>query len=416
MVMNMKENTYKTDPLLFDTDGDTLSDGDGLPDILETQGMRAINGRVYYSNPYVVDSDNDGVYDGEEMGIPAGADYKDHTLIEEVYIGGGEYKYHIIFDAVCDPMNADSDGDGILDNADPRMLNKYNNGTIIKNFDKDREKVKILQMCLEYLGYLEMPIENGIKTNYGTFGGVTYSAVQLFQLNYGFSPLSDDLNNEMDSMTFATIINVAVNQGLIRDDISTNSTDKEGLYNDYCNHVELNGCKKYSVSIYNNPPPINNKEKSAGVTNVKLNSIYYYDYTKPINNLLESHVYECQCMANINNTIKFIWFINKVDHEKEWDIKRDNRWNEQFEIYGINYKSAAFKFYYNGILITPECLGNITYGYWGTAANIEPTMLLLGGDVASLTSGIQHGEVGIDSWEDKEFILLGVSLYHEQRA
>ena len=43
------------------------SDGDGLPDNEEIEGVLGANGHLYHSNPYEKDSDGDGFFDGEEI-------------------------------------------------------------------------------------------------------------------------------------------------------------------------------------------------------------------------------------------------------------------------------------------------------------------------------------------------------------
>lgn len=53
------------------------SDGDGLYDIYEINGMRIQNGRIVYTNPYNVDTDGDGISDFDEMGgLPQNIEFK----------------------------------------------------------------------------------------------------------------------------------------------------------------------------------------------------------------------------------------------------------------------------------------------------------------------------------------------------
>lgn len=47
---------------------ETDTDGDGLPDIVETLGMKTLNGQVIKTDPNNRDTDGDGLSDGEEMG------------------------------------------------------------------------------------------------------------------------------------------------------------------------------------------------------------------------------------------------------------------------------------------------------------------------------------------------------------
>ena len=45
------------------------TDGDGLPDLVETTGMRDQYGEIYTTDPNNADTDGDGISDGEEMGL-----------------------------------------------------------------------------------------------------------------------------------------------------------------------------------------------------------------------------------------------------------------------------------------------------------------------------------------------------------
>lgn len=54
------------------------SDGDGLPDLVETTGMRDQYGEIYTTDPNKADTDGDGISDGEEMG-------QYHPLVQHPY-------------------------------------------------------------------------------------------------------------------------------------------------------------------------------------------------------------------------------------------------------------------------------------------------------------------------------------------
>ena len=47
----------------------TDTDGDGLPDTFEKNGMRTTNGKIIYTDPTKADTDGDGISDGDEMGL-----------------------------------------------------------------------------------------------------------------------------------------------------------------------------------------------------------------------------------------------------------------------------------------------------------------------------------------------------------
>ncbi len=78
-------------------DPDQDTDGDGLPDWLETQGIRRGNGTIVTTDPNNVDTDGDGLSDAEEVGtLQTGPD--------------GDY-----YDGITDPRAIDTDNDGLSD-------------------------------------------------------------------------------------------------------------------------------------------------------------------------------------------------------------------------------------------------------------------------------------------------------------
>lgn len=89
----------------------TDTDSDGLYDVFEINGMRIQNGNIYYTNPYVADSDGDGINDFEEMGT-----------------------FSNVFHSRSNPNLVDSDNDGYNDLEDPELFTK----TKIKNFGTDK--------------------------------------------------------------------------------------------------------------------------------------------------------------------------------------------------------------------------------------------------------------------------------------
>ncbi len=79
----------------------TDTDGDGIPDYFEVNGMRVQNGRIIRSNPLLLDSDGDGIPDNKE--------------ILKVLTGS-----ILSFRLTSLPNDTDSDGDGYMDFDDPR--------------------------------------------------------------------------------------------------------------------------------------------------------------------------------------------------------------------------------------------------------------------------------------------------------
>ncbi|MGZ9817103.1 DUF3289 family protein [Peribacillus simplex] len=120
----------------------TDSDGDGLYDIYEIEGMKTPYGLIY-SDPNKKDSDGDGLTDGQEMG-----QLKSFT----VEIFGVEIHFEGFFPTSF-PDRKDSDGDGKFDNEDLRPL--YSDFTDTEIYQSDRPE-----------GYDENGnVANDMKTN-----------------------------------------------------------------------------------------------------------------------------------------------------------------------------------------------------------------------------------------------------------
>ena len=84
----------------------TDSDGDGLYDVYESQGMKIQNGQVYYTDPANPDSDGDGITDYQELVGPPGP--------QVFEFANGSYSC-VLCRAESDPNTTDSDGDTVLD-------------------------------------------------------------------------------------------------------------------------------------------------------------------------------------------------------------------------------------------------------------------------------------------------------------
>jgi uncharacterized protein (TIGR03034 family) len=106
-------------------DGELDSDGDGLSDTYEIEGMKTPYG-IIYTNPGMKDTDGDGLSDGQEMG-PL------RTFTFEFF--GIKIHFEGFFPTSL-PDQKDSDGDGIFDNEDPRPLTSDLSNLVI--FQSDR--------------------------------------------------------------------------------------------------------------------------------------------------------------------------------------------------------------------------------------------------------------------------------------
>ena len=160
-------------------------------------------------------------------------------------------------------------------------------------------------------------------------------------------------------------------------------------------------------------PYLTSEDISNGLSVKIVNRRAYYDVSSCINNALNNAVRSFKF-----HNRDFIWFASKVKSKAEWDIKLKEVWENTID---CKYPgSSNAKVYFYGTLITPEALGNITYGYLGSAAGFTQEELLFGGDAAAggfgfSLNGIVNGTKGIlgraDSEEDKKNIIYGINWY-----
>ena len=91
-------------------EGDTIdTDGDGLPDIVETTGFRVITGEIIKTDPYNYDTDGDGLSDGEEAGILTFATFASTQI---------PFDSRPYYNMISYPNKKDSDNDGYNDDID----------------------------------------------------------------------------------------------------------------------------------------------------------------------------------------------------------------------------------------------------------------------------------------------------------
>ena len=128
--------------------------------------------------------------------------------------------------------------------------------------------------------------------------------------------------------------------------------------------------------------------------------------------------------ASITNNLLF--FYNQVNHGAPWDIKRDPSWKMQFGDIRMPYydgtESNDERFLFRGELVTREDLGNITYGYLGSAMGLGEKTLYWGAGVANdWYEAIIEGKAYVydkekpygDAPKDHDFVKKGIELYYE---
>ena len=102
----------------------TDSDGDGLYDVYETQGIKYQNGQIYKTDPNKADTDGDGISDFDEVG---GA-----PIAKVVDFFQSEYSC-VLCNVNTNPTSVDTDGDTYTDDVDPEPYDY----TMIKDFGSD---------------------------------------------------------------------------------------------------------------------------------------------------------------------------------------------------------------------------------------------------------------------------------------
>jgi hypothetical protein len=319
-----------------------------------------------------------------------------------------------------DPLNADGDKDNFLDNSDPEPLTIINNGTdICTGLDLPAANIEILQKCLEHLKLLDMT-ENGSKVAYGTFGGKTKSAYQMFQISYGFDITGNDA--VIDENTYQTIINVAVNNGLMLSEY-TGKTG-EDLYNAIIHESAgiISRNKDYFTDTYTvKPNPSEDQVKNhISVVELKNNDyfdvMYCFDYTVPLITILTKHSIETKSefrslndplggRGNMSENYAFYSWHNKVKTGGIWDMKNSMSWS--ITIPNIKYFSQKFIFKFENYYMTSEDFGNFHFGYTGHALGVPLRMLIQGSAAVGI---IEHAP---DDENDVDNFTKGFEYYNE---
>ncbi len=148
--------------------------------------------------------------------------------------------------------------------------------------------------------------------------------------------------------------------------------------------------------------------KKAGVKIVTIDGKQYYDYSEPINTVFYSAGVEAS-----KHKLDLLWFKSMVDHKADWDIKREEPWEKTVGTPFPGSHDTTIVVY--GSLTTPEELGNIMYGYTGTAAKIPESVLIAGSMYAAgIGDIIKDKDERTNEFNDHNAIRKGIEWYKKK--
>jgi hypothetical protein len=166
-------------------------------------------------------------------------------------------------------------------------------------------------------------------------------------------------------------------------------------------------------------PILTEADARAGVGVYETGNERYKDFTVPIDTALRSVVREVDIvLLNYRNNPAIHpsrmggilgWFRSIVNINKPWDIKLENRWNET--IARDTFPGRDAPIVYNGMIVTPESLGNYTYGYIGAALGIPLNVLYGGSWYADGFSTPSNEESWLNEMQDWANIEKGFNAY-----
>lgn len=116
------------------------------------------------------------------------------------------------------------------------------------------------------------------------------------------------------------------------------------------------------------------------------------------------------CLNFKNPLDKLEFYYKKFNHGAKYDVKKEGCWDNLFT--DIAYPGFKGVFLFNGLMITPEQLGNILYGLTGNLLGFEDKTIYQGGGYAA--SGSRYlrdaSKYYGDSAMDHEFISVGIKM------
>jgi hypothetical protein len=145
---------------------------------------------------------------------------------------------------------------------------------------------------------------------------------------------------------------------------------------------------------------VTESDREAGVGIVVSGGNLFRDFTVPILNALDGARITAQRHSHngLSPTPRgVVWFFRQMNHYGPWDIKRRYSWNDT--IAPGTFPGGGVQFYFSGMMMTPDDLGNFTFGYIGTAVGFSLPTLVVGSVFAEITSTTPAGwQAEIEDW------------------
>ena len=137
----------------------------------------------------------------------------------------------------------------------------------------------------------------------------------------------------------------------------------------------------------------------------------YYDITTPVGNALIRDVGMFEDRRRDGFISKNSWFASKVVNKGAWNLKyREDDGNHWEETLGIPFWGYQTEMVLDGYFVRVEDVGNITYGYLGTAVGFSQSWLNTGSSVNHFAG---HG---VTQWDneraDQANFAIGINWYN----
>ena len=158
---------------------------------------------------------------------------------------------------------------------------------------------------------------------------------------------------------------------------------------------------------------LTDEDRAIGVGIYIYKNMLYKDFTVPINAALSATAAEGNRIAKTfgyDFVYQMIWFYGQVNHGADWDIKLPDNWNKTISAGTETFPGVGVRVYYDQWLMTPEQLGNFTYGYIGAAVRI-PLIMLYGASWLAAGFPLSGNELYNEFYADHPMIERGFEAY-----